>query len=156
MVDPSPTIVEKISLSVAAVPTVTYHWLWSLSYCIGCPISPAILSDTLLSTWRIPPLSLNAIPTGVLLLASFNVWAILIWFAFTPVVIAKYTALLSNLSGRWPFSEMTRILSPCMKLWSAVRVKVASVVASLSTLLIPATDLPTVNFFWKETWVSES
>ena len=138
-----------MSLSVAAVPTVTYHWLWLLSYWIGCPKSPAILSDTLLSIWRIPPLLLMVISSPET--ASLSVWPTLTWSSFIPSVIAKYTVFESNPSGRCPFSAMTRTVSPSKKLWSAVKVKVLFVI-----LLIPAADLPTVNSFIEETWVVES
>ena len=73
-------------LSVAAVPTVTYHWVDVESYWTGCPTSPTNLSLTLLSTISDPPklLIVSAFPST----ASLADVAILIWSAFKLFVIA--------------------------------------------------------------------
>jgi len=60
-VEPKPTIALYNPCSVVAVATFTYHWEAAASYWIGCPVSPDFLSDTLLSTLRIPPLLLIVI-----------------------------------------------------------------------------------------------
>ena len=73
---------------MAAVPTVIYHWLFVLSYWIGCPISPDTLSDTLLSIWTIPPFELISTAFVGLEIASFKVCAILTWLVPIPDVIA--------------------------------------------------------------------
>ena len=42
--------------SVVSIPTLIYHWfLTTLSNCIGDPISPEFLSDTLLTTFNSQP-----------------------------------------------------------------------------------------------------
>ena len=74
---PSPTMVEKMLFSVAAVATLTYHWFSVTSYWTGWPISPEFLSETLLTTLRTPPFSLTAI-AGDPLIASLRVLASLI------------------------------------------------------------------------------
>ena len=69
-------------LSVAAVATLIYHWFSVVSYWIGCPTSPEFLSLTLLTTLRVPPLSLTV--SALLLTASLGVCAILIWSVPNP------------------------------------------------------------------------
>ena len=73
-------------MSVTAVPTLTYHWLSVVSYWTGCPVSPANLSLTLLSTVRVPPRLL--IVSALASTASLADVAIFIWSPAKLVVIA--------------------------------------------------------------------
>ena len=74
---PNPTqTVLKMSLSVEAVETLINHCDSEESYWTGCPISPEFLSDTLLTTVRVPPRLLIA--SAVAFNASVSVFASLI------------------------------------------------------------------------------
>ena len=74
---PNPTqTVLNMSLSVDAVETLTYHWLFALSHWTGWPISPEFLSDTLLTIVRVPPRLLIA--SAFAFNASVSVFASLI------------------------------------------------------------------------------
>ena len=84
---PTPIIVGYISLSIVSLDTLTYQFLFGISNWIGCPISPDLLSDTLLTTVNSPPvlLMVRAVPSN----ASFKVLATLRSFEFNPLTIAK-------------------------------------------------------------------
>ena len=62
--------------SDAAIATLINHWELLVSNPIGCPIYPETLSETLLTIFNVPPLELIVI--GLLLVASFSVFATLI------------------------------------------------------------------------------
>ena len=91
-VDPIPVIISNIAFSVEAAATLTYHWVWSPSHWIGCPISPEFLSDTLLTTFKRPPLLLIAI--GSPSTESLKVLATwILRFVVTPVALVLLSVI---------------------------------------------------------------
>ena len=131
-----------IPAPAVSIPTVIYHWfLTTSSYCIGWPISPAFLSDTLLTILNGPPRLLSvradALSASDNVLATFNPM-----FVDIPLVIAKYTWFDSNPSGNAPSSLMILIVSPFSKVCASF-----NCIWLLVILLIPAALLLTLNDF---------
>ena len=118
-----------------------YQFFWFSSYWIGCPISPGILSLTILWTVRTPPFVLILSTISFPERASLTVFANLILSAANPVVIAKYFLPSSIPSGVLPSSAKTRTDSPLRKLWFVVKE------ITFEVILFATPTLPTVNFF---------
>ena len=122
-------------------------------------MSPEFLSDTLLTTFRRPPLLL--IEIGSPSTESLKVLATwILVFVLTPValvllsVIAKYTVLESKPSGKCPLSLITLTDSPLRRVCTLSKVIVSALPPSLRLpiLLIPVTLWLTVNDFSELSW----